>query len=153
MLTHGIPLAFRSGAHVFIPPFAIESAPRLSGHASNCAPMVFTAESPPKFPVVLKVVPVTGGAAFSGFTTDQFLCASLFPRPLFVCIRYIYICCVIKKVSETFYASTGCDWQSCSWSADQGFFFPFPFMPSNLVSRYRFGRPVPRQPAHSPYPG
>ena len=33
-------------------------------------------------PVVLKVVPVTG-AAFSGFTMDQLLCASLFSHPLY----------------------------------------------------------------------
>ena len=29
----------------------------------------------------------------------------------------------------------------------------FPFAPENLVSRDRFSRPVPRQPAHSPYWG
>ena len=28
-----------------------------------------------------------------------------------------------------------------------------PFAPGNLVSRDGFGRPVPRQPAHSPHPG
>ena len=27
------------------------------------------------------------------------------------------------------------------------------FAPENLVSRYRFGRPVPRQPAHSSHSG
>ena len=29
----------------------------------------------------------------------------------------------------------------------------FPFTPENLVSRDGFGRPVPRQPAHSPHSG
>ena len=29
----------------------------------------------------------------------------------------------------------------------------FPFTPENLVSRDRFGRPVPRQPVHNPQPG
>ena len=32
-------------------------------------------------PVVLKVVPIMG-AAFSGITMNQFVCASLFPHPL-----------------------------------------------------------------------
>ena len=27
-----------------------------------------------------------------------------------------------------------------------------PFVPENLISRDGFGRPVPRQPAHSPHP-
>ena len=31
----------------FKPPSAIASIPRLSGHAINCVPMAFTAESPP----------------------------------------------------------------------------------------------------------
>ena len=32
-------------------------------------------------------------------------------------------------------------------------FFLSPFAPENLVSRYRFGHPVPRQPAHSAHSG
>ena len=37
-------------------------------------------------------------------------------------------------------------------SAEQGkYVFPVPFAPENLVSRDRFGRPVPRQPAHYPH--
>ena len=36
-------------------------------------------------PAVLKVVPVTG-AAFSGITMDQLLCASLFPHPLLMMV-------------------------------------------------------------------
>ena len=40
----------------------------------------------------------------------------------------------------------------------ENYFFQFifclpPFGPENLVSRDRFGRPVPRQPAHSPHSG
>ena len=41
-------------------------------------------ESAGSGPAVLKVVPVTG-AAFSGFTINHFLCASLFQHPLLVC--------------------------------------------------------------------
>ena len=41
--------------------------------------------------------------------------------------------------------------QPCSWSAEQGkpktIFSGLPFTPENLVSRDRFGRPVPRQSA------
>ena len=33
------------------------------------------------------------------------------------------------------------------------FFYLFLFAPENLVSRDRFGRPVPRQPVHSPHSG
>ena len=40
-------------------------------------------ESAGSGPEALKAVPVTG-AAFSGITMDQFLCASLFPHPLLV---------------------------------------------------------------------
>ena len=48
----------------------------------NCVPMAFTAgRVRGTRPVVLNVVPVTG-ATFSGFTIDQFLCASLFPHQL-----------------------------------------------------------------------
>ena len=52
-------------------------------------------------------------------------------------------------------STTGYGGQSCSWSAEQGKMF-FPLSPSaieNLVSRGRFGRPVPRQPAHPPHLG
>ena len=41
-------------------------------------------ESSGSVSVVLKVVPVTG-AAFSGITMDQIMCASLFPHPLMLC--------------------------------------------------------------------
>ena len=36
-------------------------------------------------PVVLKVVPMSE-RFFSGITMDQLMCASLFPRPLLVCM-------------------------------------------------------------------
>ena len=39
-----------------------------------------------------------------------------------------------------------------SWTRKTEFFLS-PFAPESLVSRVRFGRPVPRQPAHSPHPG
>ena len=48
----------------------------------------------------------------------------------------------------------GC--QSCSWSTEQGkWIFPClsPLAPEGLVPRDAFGRPVPRQPAHSPNSG
>ena len=48
----------------------------------DCVPMAFHCrESAATGPVVLTVVPVTG-AAFSGFTMDQLVCASPFPHPL-----------------------------------------------------------------------
>ena len=51
------------------------------------------------------------------------------------------------------YGSTGYGCQSRSWSAEQGkiYFFLSPYAPENLVSRDRFDRPIPRQPAHSPH--
>ena len=80
----GIPPAFRGYVHLFIPSYAIGSAPSLSGHAKwrtdggvHCRESTGTGPA-----VVLKVVPVTGAAAFSGFTMDQLLCATLFPHPL-----------------------------------------------------------------------
>ena len=51
------------------------------------------------------------------------------------------------------YGSAGQSCQSCSWSAEQGE-MNIPLSPNaleNLVSRDGFGRPVPRQPTHSPY--
>ena len=51
------------------------------------------------------------------------------------------------------YGSTG--YQSCSLSAEKRkiIISLSPYAPENLVSRDRFSRPVPRQPAHSPYSG
>ena len=39
-----------------------------------------------------------------------------------------------------------------SWTRKNNIFLP-PFTAENLASRDRFGRPVPRQPAHSPHSG
>ena len=52
---------------------------------------------------------------------------------------------------STEYRSTGCGCQSCSWSSEKENFSIFSCPCSrleNLVSQDRFGRPVPRQPAH-----
>ena len=65
VLNHGISPKFRGGVH-----FCIQTvighrvSPEFIG-LRNCAPMAFTAESPPAQghgPVVLKVVPVMGAA-------------------------------------------------------------------------------------------
>ena len=64
----------------------------------------------------------------------------------------------VQNVSAE-YGSTGEGCQSCSWSAEQGkHFFPrenifslSQFAPRSSVSRDGFGRPNPRQPAHSPH--
>ena len=82
VLTDGIPSTFRGSVHLFIPLIAISSVQSLPGHAVAYQ-WLHCRESAGTGPVVLKVVPVTG-AAFSGFTIDQFLCASLFPNPLLV---------------------------------------------------------------------
>ena len=94
MLAPGIPPAFRGGLHFFIPPFAIGSAPSLSGNANAYLDGVQCRKSAGTGTVAPKVIPVTD-AAFSDFTTEQFLCASLFSHPPLVlqCIsrRYRYI--------------------------------------------------------------
>ena len=38
-----------------------------------------------------------------------------------------------------------------SWTGKMNIFSLSPFVPENLFARDRFGRPVPRQPAHSPH--
>ena len=77
-LTHGVPSAFRGGVHIFIPPYAFRPVPSLSGHA-----IVYRWRSLPRVrlqgPVVLKVVPVTGAAAYEGHH-----------RPIGVRIHYWY---------------------------------------------------------------
>ena len=80
MLTHGIPPAFDDATHyLFIPSTVIRDrvSPKFIG-SRICVSMAFTEERL----VVLKVVSVAGGAAFSGITMDQFLCAPLFSHPL-----------------------------------------------------------------------
>ena len=67
---------------------------------------------------------------------------------------YKFGVCIVTAFRELDVNRNGC--QSCSWLAKQGkHFFPclHSFAPENLVSRDRFGRPVQRQPAHSPHPG
>ena len=60
------------------------------------------------------------------------------------------ICMYGHHIAE--YGSTGYGCQSRSWSAEQRkCFFPVPFAPENLISRDRFGCPVPRQPVRSPH--
>ena len=56
--------------------------------------MAFAAESAGTGPVVLQVIPVSGGAS-SGITMDHFLYASLFPHPLLV-----QWTCAMHEVSE-----------------------------------------------------
>ena len=84
VLAYGIPPAFCGGVHLFIytanrhwvsPEFYQVTQLRTDG--------VHCRESAGRGPVVLGVVPVTG-AAFSGITMDQLMCASFFPQPLFV---------------------------------------------------------------------
>ena len=69
----------------------------------------------------------------------------------------VCICvCVWSALSEE-YGSPGCMVanQFCSWSAVTGkmFFSLSQFAPEDLVSRDRFGRPVPRKLAHSQHSG
>ena len=63
VLTHGIPPEFRGGVHLFIKTTTRHRvSPKLIG-SYNCVPMASTAESHPgTWPVVFKVVPVTGAA-------------------------------------------------------------------------------------------
>ena len=88
VLTHGIPPAFLHGVHFLILSTAIWSVPSLSGHA-----IAYRWRSLPR--VCLKVVSETG-AAFSGITICQFLCASLFPHRLLV----QWICCLSHNNSS-----------------------------------------------------
>ena len=80
VLTRKIPPAFRGSVHFITSPTAIGSVPSLSGHA-----IAYRRLSLPRVrrqrASILKVVPVTG-AAFSGITMDQLMCASLSPHPL-----------------------------------------------------------------------
>ena len=80
VLTHGIIPDFRSGVRLFIPP---SSHPQVCQVTQLHNDGVHCRESAGTGPVVLKVVPVTG-AAFSGFTMDQIMCASLFLYSLMV---------------------------------------------------------------------
>ena len=76
VLTHGIPPAFRDGVHMYRQPPSGQSqvyhVTQLRTNGVDCR------ESTGTGPVVLKLVVPVAGAAFSGVTMDQFLCASLF---------------------------------------------------------------------------
>ena len=87
VLTLGIPPDARGGVQLFIPPAAIGSVPSLSvtqlrTDGVHCQESAGTGSS------VLKAVSVTG-AAFSGITMCQLICASLFAHPLMVCNGHV----------------------------------------------------------------
>ena len=79
VLTHGIPPAFHDSVHHIYrqPPSGQSQVNRVTQLRTNGIPR---REFVGNGPVVLKAVRVTG-AAFSGFTMDQFLYASLFLYP------------------------------------------------------------------------
>ena len=75
----------------WIPSTATGSVPSLHQVTQMRTNGVHCQESPSTEPAVLEIIPVTTGAAFSGFTMGQSLCASLFPRPhlaQWMCVRY-----------------------------------------------------------------
>ena len=69
--------------------------------------------------------------------------------------RTFRVCMYVWSSHIAEYGSTGKGCQSCPWSVEQGkIIIPLcPCVPEDLVSRDGFSRPVPRQPAHSPYSG
>ena len=79
-LTHEIPPDFCGGAYLFIiqsyaiGPVRVYRVTQMRTGGVHCREYADTE------PVVLKVVPVTG-AAFSGITMDQLMCALSFPKP------------------------------------------------------------------------
>ena len=80
-----LPLSATESIFLFIPSTVIGSVPIIVDRVKQLRTDDFHfRESTGTGTSVLKVVPVTG-AAFSGFTMDQFLCASLSPHPLLVC--------------------------------------------------------------------
>ena len=84
MLTHGIPLDFPGGAHLFIPPTAIGSLQSRVCQVTHLrTDGVHCRESAGTGSLVLKVVPVTG-APFPGHH-GPINVHSLFPHPLLVC--------------------------------------------------------------------
>ena len=84
VLTHGIPRDFRGGVHLFI---LNRHTPWGQSHVYRVTLLrtdgVHCRESAGTWPIVLKVVLVTG-AAILQVTMDQLMCASLFPHPLLV---------------------------------------------------------------------
>ena len=69
VLAHKFPRAFCDGVHIIYrqPP---SGQLRVYGVAELCTDGVHCRESAGKGPIVLKIVPVTGTAAFSGITLD-----------------------------------------------------------------------------------
>ena len=61
------------------------SYPRPLQSLNNSTDGVHCRESTGTGPVIVEVAPVTS-AAFSGITTNQFLCVSLFPHPLLLLV-------------------------------------------------------------------
>ena len=99
VITHGIPPAPHASVHIYRqPPYAIGSVSSEKGHAiayrwhSLAGVCQHRARGPQG------IVPVTG-AAFSGFTIDQLMCASLFTHSLLVCsgmFVHMYICMYVR---------------------------------------------------------
>ena len=88
MLTHGFLLSFPfsaidDGAHTYRQPPSDQS--QVGWVTQLRTDGVHRLESAGSGPEVLKVAPVTG-AAFSGNSMDKFLCAPLFPHPLYYTI-------------------------------------------------------------------
>ena len=75
VLTKKIPPVFRDGVYLFVLSTAMGSVPSLNQVTHLRTDGIHCRESGGTGPVVLRVVPVTG-AAFSGITTDQLMCAS-----------------------------------------------------------------------------
>ena len=82
MLTHGISPDFRGGAHWFIPPNAPSDQFRVYRVMQLRTDVIHCRESAGTGPVILKFVPVKD-AALAGHHMDQFMCASIFPHPLY----------------------------------------------------------------------
>ena len=90
VLTHGISPAFRGGVNYFHhqPPSGKSRVKQVTQLRTD---VVHCRESARTGPVVLKVVPVTGGTFCT--TMDQFSCAPLFPRPfLLLFMVCMYVC-------------------------------------------------------------
>ena len=88
-----------SGAKIYFPCCLGNHEPRIGKHtrlmlihtllySTESADHTYYRESAGTGPLALKIVPVMG-AAFSGITMDQFLCASLFPHLLMVCSGHV----------------------------------------------------------------
>ena len=65
--------------------------------------------------------------------------------PIYICVYYV---CGHHRYQPGMVANPA----RSQLNRENGF-FPVPFAAESLVSRVRFGCPVPRQPAHSPRPG